>query len=297
MFNYFPVKPLNFAAKQLYMKKKMIAFALLLAGAVISVNAQPIKTPAPSSTQMIKQDFGVSNIELSYSRPGVKGRTIFGDVVPFGKVWRTGANQATTISFGDTVMIDGVKIAPGKYGFVAIPEATEWTLIITKQLDVTSPAAYKQENDIVRVKSRVFPLPMLVETFTMQFGNVASSSCELQIMWEKAYLSVPITTITDQRVMADINNVMTKDNKPYFNAATYYFDNGKDLKQALAWAEKAVEQNPKAFWIIHLLAKIQAKMGDKANAVINANKSIALAKEAKNDDYVKLNEKLIAGLK
>src|ERR1700753_2987247 len=124
-----------------------------------SASAQSLRTPSPSVPQFVRQDFGLSNIELSYSRPGVKGRKVFGDLVPFGKVWRTGANQATTLTFGDTVTIGGVAIAPGKYGLLSIPGADEWTFIITHQTDVTQPAAYKQDQDIVRIHAQPHQLP------------------------------------------------------------------------------------------------------------------------------------------
>src|SRR5207253_7847768 len=130
---------------------KKLILAISAAFIISAAGAQTLKTPAPSPTQTIKQDFGLSSIELSYSRPSVKGRKIFGALVPFGNVWRTGANSATTLTFGDDVMINGKKIAAGKYGLLSIPNNDNWTLIITKQLDVTSPAAYKQENDVVRM--------------------------------------------------------------------------------------------------------------------------------------------------
>ena len=155
--------------------------------------AQPLKTPAPSPTQTIKQDFGLSTIELNYSRPGMKARKIYGDLVPFGMVWRTGANNATTLTFGEEVIIGGTKIPAGKYGLLSIPDKDNWTLIITKQLDVTSPAAYKQENDVVRVQAKPQSIKK-TETFTMQFANVKSTSIELHIMWDKADVVLPITT-------------------------------------------------------------------------------------------------------
>src|SRR5581483_3064143 len=132
-------------------KRSLLLFALSTSLYCTSM-AQSIKTPPPSPPQFVRQDFGLSNIELSYSRPGVKGRTIFGDLVPYGKVWRTGANQATTLTFGDDVTIGDTKVPAGKYGLLTIPGADEWTIIITRQLDVTQPAAYKQDQDVVRVK-------------------------------------------------------------------------------------------------------------------------------------------------
>ena len=275
--------------------KKIFLTAVAICGLLIA-EAQ-LKTPAPSPTQTIKQDFGVSAIDLSYSRPVMKGRKIFGDLVPFGNVWRTGANQATTLTFGDDVTIGGTKIKAGKYGLHSIPEKNSWTLIITKQLDVTSPAAYKQDQDVVRTEVKTMNMNESMESFTMQFANVKPTSCELHIMWDKTAVVLPITTDVESKVMAQIDQLMNKDNRPYFNAAMYYMDNGKDLNQALAWFDKGIEMQPTAFWIHHQRANCLAKLGKKAEAKAAAEKSKTLAAEAKNDDYVKLNEKLLADLK
>ena len=275
------------------MKKIIITtiavFTLLIADA-------QLKTPAPSPTQTIKQDFALSSIELSYSRPGMKGRKIFGDLVPFEKIWRTGANTATTLTFGEEVIIGGVKVKAGKYGLLSIPDKKNWTLIITKQLDVTSPDAYKQDQDVVRVEAKTMNMVENLESFTMQFANVKPNSCELHIMWDKTAVALPITSDVEAKVMAQIDQMMNKDTRPYYNAAMYYMDNGKDLNQALSWFDKAVEMQPTAFWMHHQRANCLAKLGKKDEAKASAEKSMALAKEQKNNDYVKLNEKLIAEL-
>jgi hypothetical protein len=276
---------------------RKIIFLAASVAALFSVKAQSIKTPPPSPPQTIKQDFGISSIELSYSRPGVKGRKVFGDLVPYGKVWRTGANNATTISFADEVTIGSAKIPAGKYGLLTIPDKDNWAIIITKQLDVTSPAAYKQENDLVRVNVKPMTLKDKIETFTMQFTNVKPSACELQMMWENTAVALPISSDVESAVMKQIDNAMNKDNRPYFQSALYYLDNGKDLNQALAWFDKAIEQQPDGYWIYHQRANTLAKLGRKDEAKASAQKSIELAKDAKNDDYVRLNEKLLEQLK
>lgn len=276
---------------------KQLLFLVICAGLFTTANAQQLKTPQPSTTQTIKQDFGLGTIELSYSRPNMKGRKIFGDLVPFNDVWRTGANSATTLTFTDDVTIGGTKIAPGKYGLLSIPSATEWILIITKQTDVTSPAAYKQENDMVRVKVKPVMLPKNVETFTATLANITNTSCDLQLSWEKTLVSLKITTEVDSKVMAQIAEAMKTEKPPYYSAAVYYADNGKDLNQALAWFEKAAEQTPNAYWVHYQRAKALAKAGKKAEAMESSKKSMQLAKEQKNNDYVKLNEKLQKELK
>ena len=276
--------------------RKLIFCAAAFAVSLV-VKAQSIKTPLPSPPQTIKQDFGVSSIELSYSRPGMRGRKIFGGLEPYGKVWRTGANNSTTLTFGDDVTVRGVKIAAGKYGLLTIPDKDNWTVIISKQVDVTNPADYKQESDVVRVNVKPMVMRDKIETFTMQFANVKSSTCDLQLMWENTGLIVPISSDVESVVMKQIDDAMNKDNHPYFQAALYYLNSGKDLNQALAWFDKAIEQQPDGYWIYHQRANTLAKLGRKDEAKIAAEKSIQLAKDAKNDDYVRLNEKLLDQLK
>jgi len=151
-----------------------------------------ITVPSASPTQTIHQDFGLATIDLSYSRPGMKGRKIFGDLVPFGKVWRTGANGPTTITFGDEVIIGGTKIPAGKYGLLTIPGATDWTIIITKQLDVNNPALYKASNDIAHVSAPVKKTANTVETFTITIDDVKQNTCALNIKWENTEVTLPV---------------------------------------------------------------------------------------------------------
>ncbi|MBC7872521.1 MAG: DUF2911 domain-containing protein [Ferruginibacter sp.] len=276
--------------------KKLFITALAVS-ALMFTNAQPLTTPQPSPTQTLKQNFGLSSIELSYSRPGVKGRTVFGDLVPYGKVWRTGANQATTITFGEDVMVGETKVPAGKYGLLTIPDASDWTIIISKQTDVTSPDAYKQDQDVARFKAKPFPLPMSIETFTISVDDVKSSSCNVGIMWDRVYVMFPVSADVDSKVMKQIDNTMNKDNKPYYSAAQYYFDNGKDMNLALAWVNKAVEATPKAQpWVHTLKTKILAKMGKKTEAIAAAKNAIQIATDTKFPDFVKQNEDILKTL-
>jgi len=274
--------------------KRVLLFGLLLSTTLLT-EAQ-LKTPAPSPAQSLRQDFGLGNIEISYSRPGVRGRKIFGDVVPFGQVWRTGANSATTVTFTDEVIIGGKKLAPGKYGLLTIPGSKEWVVIISKQTNVTSPADYKADQDLVRVNAAAAKSKTATETFTISLQDIKNTSCNLVISWDKRQITVPIQTEIEAKIMANIEAAMKTEKPPYYNAAMYYMDNGKDLNQALSWFDKAVEANPTAFWIHYQRANCLAKLGKKAEAIAGAEKSKQLATEAKNGDYVKLNEKLIAEL-
>jgi len=271
------------------------AMLLLYAGTTL---AQGIKMPAPSPTQTIKQDFALSNIELSYSRPLKNGRVIMGDLVPYGKVWRTGANSATTITFGDDVNFGGVPVKAGKYGLLSIPGAQSWTVILTSSLDVTSPAAYKQENDIARVTVKPVATPFSQESFTIGFENVRSNSVVLALSWDKTKVPVVIKADIDDKITAQINDAMQNaEKKPYFQAAVYYYESGKDINKAVEWINEAATQSPDAFWVWYQKARINAKAKNVAVAKEAAQKSIALATTAKNDDYVALNKKLLATLK
>lgn len=277
------------------MKKLLLGLATL---SIFSLSqAQVLKTPSPSTSQTVKQEFGLGSIELSYSRPNAKGRTIFGDLVPYGAVWRTGANNATTLNFSDEVIIGGKKIPAGKYGLLTIPGAAEWTVIITKQLDVTSPSAYKQDMDVVRVTVPTTQLPFPIESFMILFEKVNSSSLELMIIWEQTAVSLPIKVDVDAKIMSQIDNLMNADNRPYFNAAMYYMDNNKDLNKAAEWLDKATVQSPNAYWVWYQKARCLALLGKKAEAMAASKKSLDLAVAGKNPDYVTLNEKLQASLK
>ena len=266
----------------------------MISGAAFS---QDLKVPAPSPSTTVKQDFGISSVELSYSRPGVKGRKIFGDLVPYDKVWRTGANSPTVITFGDDVTIGGTKVPAGKYGLLTIPGQQEWTVIISKSTEVSSPSAYKEADDVVRVKVKPEEMPFPIETFTILFNNIKPTSMDAVILWDKLAVPFTITTEIDSKVSAQIDQLMKSSKPPYFQAAMYYLENGKDLDKAVAWMDKAIQENPKAFWVYHNKANALAKLGKKKEAIEAANKSIELAKEARNDDYVQLNEKLLATLK
>jgi tetratricopeptide (TPR) repeat protein len=274
---------------------KKFLLSLFIALALCNANAQ-LKTPAPSPTQTIKQDFGLSSVELIYSRPAMKNRKIFGELVPWNAVWRTGANNATRLKFMDDVMIGGKALKAGEYALYTVPGENEWDIIINKG-SANWGTNYKMEDDVIRVKVKPMKLSDKVETFTMQFANVTPTSTDLHIMWDKTAVAVPITTEIDKKIMAQIDNAMNKDTRPYFQSAMYYMETGKDLNQSLQWFDKAIEQNPKAFWMYHQKANALAKLGKKAEAKAVALKSIELAREQKNDDYVSLNEKLIATLK
>jgi hypothetical protein len=278
------------------MNKSILLFAIACISLGMSSFAQTITTPQASTPQFVRQNFGLSTIELSYSRPDMRGRKIFGDLVPFGKVWRTGANLATTLTFGDPVTIGGTVIPAGKYGLLTIPGSDEWTVIITHQLDVTLPAAYKPDQDVVRIKAQPVKLPFPLETFTILFSDVSGNACNLQLIWETTVVNIPITTDIDSRIMTQIDNTLNKDSRPYYQAAYYYLENGKDLNKALEWFDKAIAQDPTSYFAVYQKARCLAKLGKKQDAIAAAKHSSELAEKANNPDYVANNQRLIASL-
>ncbi len=275
------------------MKKIVLLFSLFVS---MGAMAQGIKTPAPSPTQTIKQDFALSSIEINYSRPLTKGRKIFGDLVPFGKMWRTGANGATKVTFGEDVKVGGVAVKAGSYALYSIPNADSWEIILNKGVTNGGLDGYKTEEDVARFKVRAVNLPFSIESFTIMISDVMPASANIQLLWEKTAVSISVEADIESKIMKSIDAAMNVDNRPYFAAASYYFDNGKDMSKALEWVNKAIDAQPSAYWMVHLKAKIQAKMGDKVAAKATALKGIELAKAGGNPDYVALNEKLIATL-
>lgn len=278
------------------MKYFFTLLSLLILSSTV-VQAQGLPIPQPSPAQTVKQSFATAFIEVSYSRPGLKGRKAFGDVVPFGKLWRTGANTATTIEFGDEFFVNGVSFSKGKYGLVTIPKETEWEVILTKDLNVTSEQAFKPENVVTRFVVKTERLNDAVETFTIDFTNIKPTSADVVLKWDQIQVRFTVKADIDTKIMAAIEKEMKNDKRPFHSAANYYYENGKDLKQALEWENKALEANPTAYWMLHLKAKIQHKLGDTAGALDTANKSMEEARKADGDAYVKMNEALIAEIK
>lgn len=281
------------------MKKLMLSIllALFIVPAMVnSLKAQAIKMPAPSPTQTIKQEFALSEVAITYSRPGVKGRKVMGDLVPFNnEVWRTGANQPTKITFGEDVKIAGNNVPKGEYALYTIPAKDEWTIILSKNTALWGSMGYQKSDDLIRFKAKSEMLPSNEETFTIMFANVKPNSMDIELIWERTAVAFTIEADIDTRISKQIEAAMAPtDRRPYFESASYYFETGKDLKQALDWANKAVEQGPEKYWVEHLKAKIQLKLGDKKGAIASATHSMAGAKTQKNPDYVVLNEKLIA---
>jgi hypothetical protein len=276
------------------MKQIILAVSLFTAGTFAQAQ---VKMPAPSPTQTIKQDFALGTIELTYSRPSAKGRDIIGDLVPYNKVWRTGANNATIIKFNDPVEINGKRIDTGSYALYTIPAESAWEIILNKGTSNWGSTGYKESDDVIRFSVPSMKMKNKVETFTMQFADVKPESCELQLMWEKTVVAVPIKALIKDRIRAQIEKGMASDKKPYFAAAQFYREYEMNNNKALEAVKGAVADNPKAYWMWIYKAKIEKDLGDKAAAKASSEKSMELAKAEKNDDYVKMNEDFLKKLK
>ena len=270
-----------------------VLLLLLLSQVVL---AQELNTPAPSPKGTVTQIVGLTEVSISYSRPGVKGRVIFGDLVPYGELWRTGANNSTTLKFADDVQIGGKAVPAGEYALFTIPQKDEWTIIISKSIG-WGTGEYKEEQDIARFTVPAQKLGKSVERLTIEIADMTNNSANIVVKWDRTAVSFALTCDTDAKVMSQINQIMQNppaDNaNVYYNAANYYFETGKDLGQALKWVDKSISLKPDAFWMVRLKSRVQAKMGNYEAAIATARLGIEAAKKANNEQYVKFNEEAI----
>lgn len=265
----------------------------------LPVEAQ-LQMPQASPPSKISQLMGLTQINLEYSRPSMRDRKVFGQLVQYGEVWRTGANAATVIEFSTDVSVEGQSLKAGKYAMYSIPEKDSFTVIFSSNTDLWGAVGYTPDFDVLRVKAANKKLQKPLETLEMGFRQLTDSGATLYIAWEGRSAEVRIESEVDSIVMAQIQDqVIDKNpNNPglYYQSANYYFNTDKDLNLALEWITKSVSADPK-YWTVHLKAKIEQKLGLKDQAKASANKSMVLAKEANNMDYVRLNERLISSLK
>lgn len=288
----------------------------MLLAAPLATQAQ-IATPQPSPKSTVTQRVGLTDVTITYSRPSLKGRKVFGQktLVPYGERWRTGANATTSIKFSDDVTVEGKKVTAGEYGLYTIPGKAEWTVVLNKSLKQGADVAgFKDADDVARFTVKPYPLPGYVapnitapqfgkvETFTIGFADLTPATANVLMEWELTGAKFKIVADVESKVMAQIDEKITKNASPaaadLASAAVYYYDNNKDPKQALAWMEKANATDAK-FWNLNTEAKIRLKLKDYPGAVkaAEASKKAALAATPPNLDYVKLNDELLAAAK
>ena len=282
----------------------LLAVALVAASASTAQTAPAPKIdfPAASPRGLVKQRVGLTDIEINYSRPSTRGRAIFGQLEPWGEVWRAGADSATKVTFSTAVKLNGASVPAGTYGLFALLGKDEWTIILNNVSDQWGAYAYNAKDDVVRIPAKPQKLTELVESFTIDINDLRTNSATLNLVWEKTRVPVKIEVDVVTALVPQIEAVMASDaaKKPYFQAAMFYFDNNLDLNKAIAWMDAGIAAQPDAFYMIYRKAKIQAKMGDKAGALATAQTSLAMSEKqtgAIRDEYVRLNQDLIASLK
>lgn len=275
--------------------KKILSLAIILC-LTFTVGAQ-IQTPAPSPLGKIEQKVGLTDVSVEYSRPGMRGRTIFGDLVPYGEVWRTGANSNTIITFSDDVKIDGKELKKGSYSIYTIPGKDSWEVMFYSSTDNWGvPQDWSEEKIALKATARTMELPMEMETFTILIDDLKNDSASLNFMWENTIAMLKIDVPTDEKATASIEKVMNGPGaNDYFAAGSFYHESGKDLEKAYEWVSKATEMaGDQAYWMLRRKSLIEAEMGKKDQAIATAKRSLASAEKANNADYVKMNKESIA---
>ncbi|WP_299107508.1 DUF2911 domain-containing protein [uncultured Winogradskyella sp.] len=271
--------------------KKLVLFTFALT-LMFSVNAQ-IETPQPSPAAKLEQVVGLTDVAIEYSRPAMNGRTIFGDLVPYGKLWRAGANKNTMVTFSDAVVIGGKDLKAGAYAIFVTPSEKSWEVIFYNDTNNWgTPKEIDESKVAVRVTAEVYPIEMDIQSFTISVDDITTNSAVIGMMWEKTYVGVKFEVPTDKTVTAAIEKTMAGPSaNDYYAAAVYNLAEGKDIKQAKEWIDKAISMmdNPR-FYHLRKQSLIYAKAGDKKGAIAIAKKSLEDAKKSENADYVKMNE-------
>lgn len=242
--------------------------------AVYTANAQ-VNVPKLSQKATLTQQIGLNTLSIDYSRPSARGRKVFGEVVPMDKVWRTGANSVTRFKTEDTIVVEGKVLPKGEYGLFTIPSAGEWTIIFNGDPNGWGSYGYKEDKDVLRVKVKPLQSAQLIETFTIDFQDLTPTIANMVLSWERSIVKVALVSNPDRKVMEEINSKINYEvaQRTYFDAATYYFQNNKDLKLALEWATKAADKNIQC-WTFMLKARIAEKLGDCKVATEAASKTL-----------------------
>lgn len=272
------------------MKKISLLFSLLFLGAF---SYAQISAPVASPASKIEQQVGLTDVTIEYARPSMKGRTIFGDLVPYDKLWRTGANARTKITFSEDVTVHDKELKKGTYALFTIPGQKQWEVIFYTEYQGNG-APRELDDSKVAARFKVTPLvtSMARETFTIELANISNSGATLFLLWEKTRIPINFTVPTDEAVMESIDRAMSGPSAAdYYTAAMYYFEEGKDIKKAKEWIDKALAGNDNPpFWQLRSKSLIYARAGDKTGAIAAARQSLAAAQKAGNADYIKMNQ-------
>ena len=278
----------------------LVAMSFLASG-LAAQEAKKIEFPQPSPAASVKEKVGVTDVSVEYSRPSARERKIFGGLVPYGQVWRTGANAATKITFGGDVKLGGTAVPAGSYALFTIPGENEWTVILSKVTDEWGSYAYNEKDDQARVKVKPVAMAEPLETMTIGLQDMRAGKANLVIAWEKTKVPVPIDTDLVAKVKPQIEAAMAgSGEKPYFPAAMFYYENDLDMNLAKEWIEAASKKQPDAVWITYRKGLILKKAGDKAGAMAAAKQALEMASKQEGEikaEYTRLSENLIASLK
>ena len=269
--------------------------------ALAQTPAPKIDFPQASPPASVSQRVGLTDIQVSYHRPGAKGRVVFGSLVPYDHVWRTGANEATKVSFSTPVKLNGTDVPAGTYELFTIPGKDEWTVIVHKNMSQWGAYSYDAKNDVARVKATPVALTNGIETLSISFNDLRDESATLNIAWEKVRVPITLTVDVKSVLLPQLKAVMAGGGPqlPYDDAAMYYFQNDLDPKQAVAWETAAIAAKPDAYYLIYHKALMLEKLGDRAGALAAARQSLEIANKGKgsaNEEYARLNEALIRRL-
>lgn len=265
-----------------------------MAFVIVNAATAQVKTPKPSPFSKLEQKVGLTDVTLKYSRPSMKGRTIFGGLVPYDKMWRTGANKNTIISFSTDVEIDGKKLKAGSYAIFVTPKKESWDIVFYSDIENWGTPKMWDENKVAaKTTVKVYNMPMNIETFTMTFDDLSNNKATLGMLWENVYAGVVFSVPTDAAVVKSIDKTMNgPSSDDYYSAAAYFLQEGKDIKKALKWINKAVDmtKDDPRFWYLRKQSLIYAKAGNKTEAIKAAKKSLASAEKNKNENYIKMNK-------
>ncbi|MCF3651338.1 DUF2911 domain-containing protein [Synoicihabitans lomoniglobus] len=277
-------------------------FATGLALLSITVSAQePLNFPAPSPTAKVAQTVGLTEVEIVYARPAMRGRKIFGALVPYDAIWRTGANQSSKISFSGPVVFGGVEVPGGTYALYTVPGSSKWEVILSRNTELWGSYGYVPDQEVARIEAKPIKTAESVESLTLSIDGVDADAATLNIAWERVRVSVPISADTQPVLIPQIEAVMASDaeKKPYFAAAMYLYSKGVMLDQAAEWIGIAAAQQPDAFWLTYRQGLVLEAAGDKVGAIAAAEKSLAKAQTQEGEikaEYTRLNEQLLARL-
>ncbi|MCB0696344.1 MAG: DUF2911 domain-containing protein [Chitinophagaceae bacterium] len=273
---------------------KYITLALLLLTGVATTSfAQGLKLPALSPTAKITQAFSTSEITIDYSRPSMRGRKIFGGLVAYGEVWRTGANAATKVMFGEDVNVGGVDVKAGTYALYTVPNVNEWEVILNKGVGNWGTGGYTTDDDVARFKVKPTKFNNAAETFTITIDDITFNSCDITLKWENTKVVIPVKANNADRIAKDITKAVEEPNIPYYQAASYYNETGQNLDKALEYVNKALETRQDAFWMWNLKARIAQQLGKKDIAIEAANKAIEVSKGSAYEAEQKRNNEAI----